>query len=123
MNIEYMSDTGSRHEWKCVHCDASYVVTFHYLDGAWSVQRIRDDGEREILDRGEAEQLLGEFPRERALRLTESPSSSATNLPPGIDADIDSTADSVQEGGMGLGATKRSKEGGSAANDPTQPAA
>ena len=71
MNVEYINDTGNRHEWRCVHCEADYVVTFHYLDEAWSVQRIRADGQREIIDRHEADDVLDLFPREKAMSLTE----------------------------------------------------
>lgn len=72
MDIEYIHDTGSRHEWECVHCELKYLITFHYLDGTWSALRIREDGEREILKSSEAETLLSEFPRAKAMRLIRS---------------------------------------------------
>lgn len=72
MNVEYISDTGSRHEWRCVHCEQKYVVTYHYLDEAWSVQRVREDGQREIIDRKEADELLKAFPHKEAMGLVQS---------------------------------------------------
>lgn len=67
MQVTYLYDTGCRHEWKCEHCKRRYVVSYHYLNDAWSVQLLRDDGEREILCEEEAERVLDVFPMESAL--------------------------------------------------------
>lgn len=76
MNIRYMDDTGGRHEWHCEHCDEKYVVSYHYGDNkSWTVQRLRDDGLREVLKAGEAERLLREFPTELAFGVSQTPGS------------------------------------------------
>lgn len=124
MDIEYMSDTGSRHEWKCAHCDSDYVVTFHYMDESWSVQRLRKDGEREILDRTEAEDLLGEFPRDRALSLTQADTrQKRSKMPDRGGIDPDSTKTSLQEGEVGFGTTSRQEEASPSDPDASHPAA
>ena len=118
MNIEYISDTGSRHEWRCAHCDSNYVVTFHYLDGAWSVQRVRDDGQREILDRNVASELLDMFPQERALSMTHSD----TELATGRNNDAEPLPFEDRKG-LGLDATSRAKTETASDPDANTPAA
>lgn len=125
MNIEYISDTGSRHEWQCVHCEVKYVVTYHYFDGNWSVQRIRDDGEREILDRNEAEHLLSEFPRDRALQRTQTDATSAADRPSKV-VRLDPESESTQSKGDGpldLGTDPPKEELDDADSETIQPEA
>ena len=111
MQVEYINDTGSRHEWECVCSELRYLVTFHYIDGTWSAQRIRDDGEREVLKSSEAEALLSEFPREKALKLIRSESKSRplqTKFTDAVEAELDMP--NVDEGPLDLGSSERKEE-------------
>lgn len=127
MNIEYINDTGSRHEWRCVHSDEKYLVIFHYLDETWSVQRIREDGEREILDRREAKQLLSLFPRDRALQLTTTDTTDgplSTPLPEqASNLDIDSTAKVSEERRVDFGPSSRQDKDDDTDQDASRPSA
>ena len=66
MDVTYLTDTGSRCEWSCEKGGRRYVVSYHYLNDSWSVQLLRDDGYREILNADEAEGVLDAFPLEEA---------------------------------------------------------
>ncbi len=67
MTIERSISQEARHEWECEHCGEKYVVVYHSgADRSWTVQRLRDDGLREVLKQGEADKLLGEFPKDLA---------------------------------------------------------
>lgn len=70
MTIDHVNDTGSRHDWECRHGDRKYLVSYHYDNDCWTVQLLRGDGEREILDPPAAADVLREFPKRRALELT-----------------------------------------------------
>lgn len=65
MKIKHMRDTGHSHEWRCEHGDCTYVVSYDYGAGSWwTVQRLRQDGLREVLGAGEAKGVLALFPKE-----------------------------------------------------------
>lgn len=68
MEIEYLRDSGARHDWLCEHCDRRYVVSYHYQNRRWTVQLFREDGEHQILAEEESRSILDAFRNEcRAL--------------------------------------------------------
>lgn len=65
MEIEYLRDSGARHDWLCEHCDRRYVVSYHYQNRRWTVQLFRKDGEHQILTEEESRSILDAFRNER----------------------------------------------------------
>lgn len=71
MKIESANGLNGRHEWICEHCDEKFVVVLHSgADKSWTVQRLRNDGLREIVTADEAQEIMQAFPKELAFSVT-----------------------------------------------------